>query len=80
MLKVKMTRKEFEQLDRLLAKHLGTGGYYDTLEVLKDFIELYVESDKVKEEVRKIKSLDKLFSLITALVVTKVGVRRNVKN
>ena len=66
-----LSREEWELLDRLLAKHLGTGGYYDTLEILKDFVKKFVNLKGIEREVERRETLKEIFDLIYALTMWK---------
>jgi len=65
---VRLTKEEWEKLDELLAKHLECGGYYDFVEVLKDFIKKFVDLKGIDRTVDEREDLDEIFDLICALV------------
>lgn len=66
-----LSKEEWKELDRLLAKHLGTGGYYDTLQVLKDFVKKWVDLKGIDRLVERAETLKELFDLIYALTMWK---------
>jgi len=70
-----LSRREWDLLNDLLAKHLDNGGYYDTLELLKevarDYARLKIDDQKVLkrflEHLSNASTLKSVLDLLLAL-------------
>lgn len=68
---MRLTKEEWNKLDELLAKHLECGGYYDFVEILKDFIKKFVDLKNIERTVDRREDLKEVFDLIYALAAWK---------
>jgi len=68
---VALCKAEWDMLDYLLGKHLKNGGYYDTVEILKevarDYAKFKLKGNKLLEFLRKLSEADTLKYVIDLL-------------
>jgi len=70
-----LCKAEWDMLDYLLSKHLKNGGYYDTVEILKDvareYARLKFKGEKLMIFLRKLSEADTLKYVIDILLAIK---------